>query len=436
MLRQTLPDYRLPDAVIDRDLAYLDALGLQTSLNTSLGRDFTLEQLRTEFDAAILAVGLPAPVILKVPGCDLNGVAAGLDFLAEAACGVGARLSGRTLVIGGGNVAMDAARVARRLGSDQITVVCLESPEEIPAFPEEVRDAIAEGIEIHHRWGVLGFDGSDGWVAGATLQRCTRVFDSQGRFSPEYDPSETTALAAGTIIVAIGQRSDAGWKPGDALPDGVFAAGDVVTGPSSIVQAMADGKRAAERVKAFLGGSSLIPPTQSREGVDSAAPPIAERMAVARIGKDPEFHRRARVEPERLSLEARLGSLLPYESTLTREQAQFEAARCLRCQLRAQITPAPLPPDPWARFDLEALAIIPDAEGVLILADSSRKTLRIAGTPNLKAALSDALGDGAGVAYCRWELDLMFTKRESELLQAHLKAFGSLPGGGELDDLF
>ncbi len=125
-----------------------------------------------------------------------------------------------------------------------------------------------------------------------------------------------------------------------------------------------------------------------------------------------------------------------YEATLTRDQALEEAARCLSCHLRALLEQPLLPPDPWRPFEPELAEEVPAAEGVLVLADQSRKTVKIMGAEDIKSALSGLLDDGFEAAFCRWELDPMFTKRESELIQFHLQAFGEMPGGSELDDLF
>ena len=125
-----------------------------------------------------------------------------------------------------------------------------------------------------------------------------------------------------------------------------------------------------------------------------------------------------------------------FEATLDTEAAREEAARCLRCHLRASMLKSPLPPDPWRPFELTVLEEIPSSEGVIILADEERKTLKIAGASDINQAASDLLNEGFQAAVCRWELDPMYTKRESELLQQYLQEHGEMPGTDDLDDLF
>jgi NADPH-dependent glutamate synthase beta subunit-like oxidoreductase/NAD-dependent dihydropyrimidine dehydrogenase PreA subunit len=431
MLRQTLPAYRLPSGVIDRDLDYLLKLGLRHQTGVELGKDVTVDSLRDQHDAVILAIGLPKSVALQVAGSDLEGVIGGLEFLASTPETSARKVSGRVVVIGGGNVAIDSARVARRLGTLEVIVVCLESADEMPAFDDEVAEALEEGIEIRYRWGIEKIEGVHGKVEAVVLKRCLSVFDSQGKFRPEYDPSVTESLSTDSVIVAIGQKSDDGWKGFKPTQEGVFTAGDMATGATSIVQAMADGKKAARLAMVYLEKSTSSPSSDVSRDKN-----IPAGVAIGRIGRDEDFLKRPRVTPDRIPVQVRMASMEPYEATYTSEQARLEASRCLRCHLRARITPSPLPPDPWIKFSYDSLDAVPTTEGVLLLADSSRKITRINGSSNLRNALEDALRDRAEASYCRWELDPMFTKRESELLQAHLKEFGSMPGGGDLDDLF
>ncbi len=421
MLRQTIPEFRLPDSVIERDLSYLFALGLETQLGIELGKDTDFDKLRNEgFDAIVVTVGLSEAVRLGVEGENFRQVETGLDFLRKGE----KQLDGKVVIIGGGAVAVDAAMTARRLGSDSVTMICLESPDEIPAFAEELDAAKAEGLEILYRWGVDRIEGNNGQVEQVALKRCTQVFDKQGKFSPEYNPDETMTVPADWVIVAIGQKLE-----GEILHfvqndnDDLFSAGDAVTGPTSIVSAMADGVRVAEEVDKYLGGSEELPATEY---------PIGEKL----IGRDKEFHTRSRVIMDHLSSEERVKTLALFTSTYLPDQAITESARCLRCHLRASILPSPLPPDPWREFGEYLLDEVPSVEGVLIFADEDKISTKIAGSADINEMLSDLIDDEFDAEYCRWELDPMYTKRESELIQAHLQAFGEIPGDDELDDLF
>ncbi|MFH0765056.1 MAG: FAD-dependent oxidoreductase [Calditrichota bacterium] len=429
MLNQALPDFRLPREVVEQDLKYILDLGLKTRLNRTWGRDFSVDDLFKEgFQAVIIAVGLPEAVDLDVPGRDLEGAYLGLDFLRQAKSGKINQLSGPVVVIGGGSVAVDAAMTALRKGGSPVTMVCLEAPEEIPAHPAELKAAREEGVNVHHRWGALRIEGRrrGGHVVEITLQRCLRVFDEQRRFAPILDPTITITLPARQVILAIGQRLPAEMKSILTTRPGVFLAGDALTGSSSIVSAMASGKLAAEQVQAFWG----------METVNIPSPTLGFPSDRGFIGPDEHFHSRLRAVPEILSPTERALTFEPYEQTLTPDQAREEAARCLRCHLRAMLIKAPLPPDLWRPFQESLRMEIPSKEGVLILADQAKKTIQISGSANLNMTFRDLLTNLPNAVFCRWELDPMFTKRESELIGAHLAAHGEMPGGGELDDLF
>jgi NADPH-dependent glutamate synthase beta subunit-like oxidoreductase/Pyruvate/2-oxoacid:ferredoxin oxidoreductase delta subunit len=436
MLVQAIPGFRLPDEVVERDLKYLYGLGLETRTNSALGKDITTEKLLADgYNAVVIAVGLSEPARLGVTGEDMVGVELGLDFLRRARAGEAGRLDGSVVVIGGGSVAVDAAMSARRLGAARVRMVCLENEEEIPAAKDELKAAVEEGVEIRHRWGVERINCEYGRAKSVTLKRCTRVFDSQRRFAPEYDSSETVELPCDHLIIAIGQRVKPELKPYLTPQPGLFIAGDAQSGASSIVAAMADGVKAAGEVDSYLR-SSKVPKFQSSKVSEFSPPVSGGESKGGYLGRDPAFFQRRRLEPDTIAPEERVKSGAIYQATLTRDQAMEEAARCLRCHLRASLAPAPLPPDPWQKFDRQLLEVVPSMEGVLILADEKRQTVKIAGAVDIHIELERMLGDGVKANFCRWELDPMFTKRESELLQAHLSAYGKMPEGGELDELF
>jgi len=424
MLRQTIPKFRLPNSVIDRDLEYLFDLGLETKLGVAFGSELNANNLTAiGFNAVVIAVGLPEAMSLNVEGEQLEGVIPGLDFLREGAVGNVRKMTDPVVVIGGGSVAVDTAMTALRMGAQDVTMVCLESPDEIPASKSELNDALEEGVKVMHRWGIAEITGN-GRVNSVLLKRCVRVFDNQGRFNPEYDETTTESIPASTVLIAIGQRVDPETKQNIVVSPEVFIAGDVATGPSSIVKAMADGKRIAVDVDKYLGGEGH---KLQLESLFSADP---------HIGKIEGFARLERLEPNQTNISERVKSFDIYESTFSKDAAVDESLRCLRCQLRASLMKTPLPPDPWHIFDADVLADIPESEGVIILADEDKKTVKIAGALNIRMAVQELLDDGYEAAVCRWELDPMFTKRESELLQAHLQAFGELPGTDDMDDLF
>ncbi len=425
MLRQAIPSFRLPKEVIDRDLKYIYDLGLKTELNQQFGKDFSVDDLTERgYNATVLAVGLPDPLVLEVEGLDLKGINLGLDFLREAKGKNPPAVPRNVIVIGGGSVAVDAARTARRLGAENVGMVCLEDEDEMPASPDELVFAFEEDITIRHRWGVLQFEGEGGKIERVLLQRCVSVFDRPGRFNPQFDPMETCTLQAEMVIVAIGQKSSIELKPYLDNTEGVFLTGDAATGPGTIVEAMANGRVSAEAVDDYLGGF------RERE-VESV-----QFQSQQNIGKDENFLTRKRVNPEQTPSKERMLTLSIFEKTLSREQAIQEAGRCLRCNLRANLSKVPLPPDKWAVFSLETLDEIPAVEGVIVFVNEEKVTQKIIGTADMRAEVEDLLSSGYQAAYLRWELDPMYTKRESELMQAHLQEHGEMPDDDELDDLF
>lgn len=424
MLCQSLPGFRLPEAVLERDLAHLAELGLNAEFDTAFGTDFDAQKLKADgFDAVIIAIGLPSALKLNVQGEDMPGVEMGLDFLRRARRREIEAITSPVVVIGGGSVAVDSAMTALRLGAGKVTMVCLESTEEMPAHAEELQAAVEEGINVHNRWGVAEIKGDNNRANEVVLKRCTRVFDSQHRFSPQYDPEITTTLPFGQLIVAIGQRvPDELKKQLNLQVQDAYIVGDCSTGPSSIVAAMADGRRAARAIDKQFGGPGVVT--------------VGVMEVRKNLERDPMFHTRLRTVPERVDPEVRKRSFELYDCTFTSDDAGNESARCLKCHLRATLTAPPLPPDQWCRISLDIRGEIPACEGVLIFADDAKQVVKILGSANLQAAFDDLLDEDNNVAFVRWEPDPMFTKRESELLQAHLREHGELPGADDLDDLF
>jgi NADPH-dependent glutamate synthase beta subunit-like oxidoreductase len=239
------------------------------------------------------------------------------------------------VVVGGGNVAVDAAQTALRLGAESVTIVCLEARGELPAFPWAVESALAEKIEFQYGWGPVRFLGDGGVVSGVELQRCERVFDDQGRFNPQWRPDERRTAAADTAVVAVGQARDTSLFAGTGLlRDGgvradpltlqtddekTFLAGDFATGPSTAVEAMAQGRQAAESVDRFLRGEPI------RYGRQYAGPYV--RDFEIPIRPDPPRDR-ART-PTHVCGGA--GDFAEIELSLGSEAARREAARCNHC---------------------------------------------------------------------------------------------------------
>ncbi len=318
-LRLSIPSYRLPAEVVERDVANVTAIGVEIETDAPVGDPGALR--RDGFDAVLLATGTPVPARLNVPGEELDTVLPALDFLRRIKLADAPDLGGkRVVVIGGGNVAIDAARSARRLGAAEVHEVCLESRAEMPAYGFEVEEALAEGVILHDSWGIRGFR-SD----AVELKRCAAVFDDEGRFAPRYDEDETDELPFDVAIVAIGMRRerDVAVDPVtlQAADPWLFAAGDVVAGPTKIVDAVGAGRRAAFMIDRFLRGESLT------------ELPFDERLPL--VGHDDVLrrqHSHSRREPlPAFALGASPTGFEELEPGLTEEEARAAAARCLDC---------------------------------------------------------------------------------------------------------
>ena len=333
-LRLAIPSYRLPAEIVERDVANVTAIGVEIATNT---RVEDLEGLRRDgYDAVLVATGTPKAAKLHVPGEQLDGVSSALAFLRAIKLGEPPNLSGKTVVVvGGGNVAIDTARSAQRLGVAAVHMVSLESRGEMPAYDWEIEEALSEGVQLHDRWGIAGFEG-DASVRSVELKRCTSVFDLDGRFSPSYDSSVVEELSCDVAIVAVGMGADTGAFP-ELAPDGgrtvrtdsetlqtsidwVFAAGDAVTGPAMITDAVGQGRRAAHMIDRFLQGRPL-------DGFDAPLPVVEHADILARQ------HGYARREPLQGALRAAAApsDFAELEPPLSEADARAAAGRCLDC---------------------------------------------------------------------------------------------------------
>lgn len=446
MMRYAIPPYRLPREIMDGEIMEILDLGIDFRPGRALGRDFRLEDLKSEgYEALFLGVGARLARELKIEGAELSGVLSGVDFLRRAAYGDPPELQSRVLVIGGGNAAVDAARTVLRCGAEHVSVACLERREDMPANESEVERMLAEGVRLMPSRGPGRILGNAGRVKVVELLRCTAVFDSKGRFGPIFDRGARETVDADQVIIAIGQAADLSFleegspiKTDSGLivvdratqetgaPD-VYAGGDAVEAPGSIIQAVAAGRRAAAAMDKALGGSGDLD--------DPAAP---GRPPGRTLGREEGFAGRHRVpvpelDPASASAcfdEAALG----YDSAA----AAREASRCLQCDLRLHIGSNPPPPGNRLPFIRESIEQVPRSEGVYRLMDAEGKVLTIKGTADLRQELLRELEDNEKAAMFDFEEDKMYSKRESELIQRHLQEYGEMPCGidGDLDDLF
>ena len=339
MLRSGLPPYRLPKDVVDRDIRNVTALGVEIKTDAKVE---SLSKLRERgFDALFVSVGAPVPRKLRIEGEDNPHVTSGIGLLADAALGVKIDLGGkRVMVIGGGNVAIDVARTARRLHAREVHLMCLEKRREMPASEEEIRDALAEGITLHTGLGPKRIVVADGRVTGVEAKRCTAVCDESGAFAPRFDEQAVRTLPADVVFVAIGQMSPTAGFAADGLDlnpnttikadgrtlmtnvEGVFAGGEAVMGPSMIVKAIAQGKRAAFFIDRWLRGDPL-------DGVEF-------EPVFAAVDKDKVLARQTAypgvfVEKKELAPAHRVDDFSEVQIPLTEAEALASASNCLNC---------------------------------------------------------------------------------------------------------
>jgi hypothetical protein len=327
---------------------------------------------------------------------------------------------------------MDVARTCVRLGAE-VHLVCLESREEMPAHRWEVEEAEEEGVKIHNSWGPKRIVGRDGRVSKVEFIKCISVFDEDGRFNPRFDESERMELEADYVVIAIGQEPDLSGLEPIATPDGkriefdestmmtslpgVFVCGDVVRGPTSVVEAVADGHRAAVAIDRYLGGDGSLEEVFKDAG---EAPSLY-------LGRIEGFAALGRVRERKLDPGERRRCFREVFMGYSGEEARSEALRCLRCDLRLYIREPEMPPEPWIPFDEEHVGEVPEAEGVIQLLDAEKNVLLIKGVENMREALREMLGTVEEAKYFIYEENKLYTMRESELLQQYIQKHGRMP---------
>jgi heterodisulfide reductase subunit A-like polyferredoxin len=337
MMRVGIPEYRLPRDILANEIKVIEKMGAELKCGITFGKDITLESLKADgYAACFMAIGLHGGRNLGVENEDAEGVLQGVDFLRDAAMGKEVRIGEDVIVVGGGNVAIDVALTAKRKGAKKVTLICLEKREEMPAWEHEIEEALEGDIEIVNSFGPKSFfiDKSNK-VSGIEFKTCTAVFDDQGRFNPRYDDNACQPYFGDTVIVAIGQStnleglqeqgiaiSGPGGLEADPMTlqtpiDWVFAGGDALYGPKSVVDAVACGKEAAESIHRFINGMDLA---EGREKVwEFVKPDIADEPLKSRT-------------PVRcLDPKARECNFLEVSFGYNEEEAQTEADRCLKC---------------------------------------------------------------------------------------------------------
>lgn len=341
MLAVGVPEYRLPKAVLKRDIDYIEALGVEIKTNCPLGPEQGIDDLFNQgYGAILLGMGAHKGQKLKIPGADLEGVLAATSFMEDVRLKESVKVGQKVVVVGSGNVALDCARSARRLGAAEVNLVCLEIREEMPAYDSEIEQGEKEGIGVHTTLTLTEIKGDGGKVAEAECHQVTGLqFDEAGR--AQFDVVEGTkqTFAADMIIFATGQTADLTSLEGEeeiktskaetieADPEtmmtgrrGVFAAGDAVTGPTSIIEAIANGQKAAGYIKRYLQGDVL-----------RVRPEEAVTAAEIKVEIPPSVEKQARQPMPALPVTERLTNFSEVELGLSEEAAIEEAQRCLNC---------------------------------------------------------------------------------------------------------
>ena len=337
MLRYGIPSYKLEKNVIDAEIDIMREIGVEIRTGVEVGKDITLDQLREEgYKAFYVAIGCQGGRLPGIPGEDLEGVSTAIDFLHKANTG-NVKVSGKVVVVGGGNVAIDAARVAKRSGASDVTMLSLETEDIMPASLQERAEAREDGVVLNPGWGPKAVLGENGAVKGISFKKCLSVFDADHKFSPKYDEEQTIELDADMVIFAIGQTVELGgifngskvgfhrgvYPVADTLTlqtaqEDIFVGGDLFTGPKFAIDAIATGKEAAESLHRFVQHGHMTIGRNRRDFIE--------------IDKDnivvESYDNSSR------QVEGTASAAKPFEEyhmTLTEEQVKIETSRCLAC---------------------------------------------------------------------------------------------------------
>jgi NADPH-dependent glutamate synthase beta subunit-like oxidoreductase len=350
MMRYGIPYYRLPQDVLEKEIQSVLSPGIELRTNQKLGVDYEIDQLKQDgFEAVFVAVGAQLSRRIDLEGSELDDVDWGVEFLADVTDGKNIAVKDRVVVIGGGNVAVDVALTALRLGAKEVKLACLEGREEMPANPWEIEQAREEGVEMLYSWGPDKITQNDGSVTGIELVRCTSVFDEEGNFCPYFDDNKKS-IEADQVILAVGQASETAFcrdfcflDDQGSLPvhnglitidnttqeteiKGVFAGGDAANGPATVIEAIAAGRRAAISIDIHLGGDGTIELGMQNAECGNGQPNYDGKRASG-------FAELKRVEVPSLPITERGSGFSEVELCYSDEQIKAETNRCLQCDL-------------------------------------------------------------------------------------------------------
>ena len=342
MLSLGIPAFRLEKDIVHSEIEVLRELGVKFQTGTEVGKDVSLKELRNQgFEAFYLAIGAQGGRRLGIEGEDAEGVFAGVDFVRRVNLGEDVSLKGTTIVIGGGNVAIDVARNATRVGAEKTKLFCLENREQMPALEEEVVEALEDGVELFNSYGPKRIVTEDGKVTGVEFKKCISVFDEKKRFSPVFDENDCIVVPCDSVLISVGQSIEWGNLVQDSkivinpnktiqadgftyqtMEEDVFAGGDAFTGPRFAIDAIAAGKQGAISIHRFVQkGQSLV------IGRDRREYHALDKNSIDFEGYD----RMPRQEAAHHHTEEKIDVFRDIRGTFTEEQMKKETERCLGC---------------------------------------------------------------------------------------------------------
>ena len=342
MLRYGIPSYKLEKDLLAAEIDVIRKLGVEIRCGVEIGKDITIEELREQgYKGFYVAIGCQRGRKPGITGENAKGTYAAVDFLREAGAKESFALEGDVVVVGGGNVAIDAARISSRCVDAKISMFCLEQRENMPASKEEIAEALEEGIELNCGWGPKEVLEEDGKVAGVVFKKCIRVLDEQGRFSPEYDEEQTVTIPCKHVIFSVGQAIEWGnmldnldlkrRSNGGALADkltyqtsepDIFVGGDVYTGPRFAIDAIAAGREGAISLHRYVHENCTL--TIGRNRRDFV------ELDKNNISVD-SYDTSKRQIPAKADEKAQAATFRDLSHSLTEEQVKAETSRCLSC---------------------------------------------------------------------------------------------------------
>ena len=342
MLRYGIPSYKLEKDLLAAEIDVIRELGVEIRCGVEIGKDITIEELREQgYRGFYVAIGCQRGRKPGITGENAKGAYAAVDFLREAGAKESFALEGDVVVVGGGNVAIDAARISSRCVDAKISMFCLEQREHMPASKEEIAEALEEGIELNCGWGPKEVLEEDGKVVGVVFKKCIRVLDEQGRFSPEYDEEQTVTIPCKHVIFSVGQAIEWGnmldnldlkRRPnGGALADkltyqtsepDIFVGGDVYTGPRFAIDAIAAGREGAISLHRYVHENCTL--TIGRNRRDFV------ELDKNNISVD-SYDTSKRQIPAKEDEKAQAATFRDLSHSLTEEQVKAETSRCLSC---------------------------------------------------------------------------------------------------------